>query len=133
MAMSEYRRSTLRFGSENLAVDANRRVGRVVSGQKYGPSPRNFLFPHLPLFISTENLIWMALARAMKKTKRQMFPTSWSKKRVRQVIDHYERQTEDEQAAEIEARLKEEGVTMIAVPNELVPKVYAILATQPGA
>jgi hypothetical protein len=69
----------------------------------------------------------------MKKSKKQKFPPGLNEKQIRQVIEHYENQSEDEQDAEIEARLREEGITMIAVPNKLVPEVYAILAKQNGA
>ena len=69
----------------------------------------------------------------MKKTRKQKFPLGLNEKRVRQIIEHYENQSEDEQHAEIEARLREEGITMIAVPNKLVPEVYAVLAKQNGA
>lgn len=44
------------------------------------------------------------------------FPPGWDEARVRDVLAHYEGQTEDEQFAEIEAALEAEGVTMMAVP-----------------
>jgi hypothetical protein len=65
--------------------------------------------------------------------KKQKLPPGLTDKKIRQVIEHYENQSEDEQAAEIEARLREDGTTMIAVPNRLVPEVYAVLAKQNGA
>jgi hypothetical protein len=60
--------------------------------------------------------------------KKQKYPPGWNEKRVQQVLDHYENQTEDEQAAEIAAARKAKGVTMMAVPTELVPEVRALLA-----
>ena len=60
--------------------------------------------------------------------KKQKFPAGWDEKRVREVLDHYENQSEDEQFAEIEAARETEGVTLMAVPTELVPKVRALLA-----
>ena len=63
----------------------------------------------------------------------QKFPAGWDEKRVREVIDHYESQTEDEQAQEIEDALANEGVTMIAVPKALVDKVRALIAREQGA
>ena len=59
---------------------------------------------------------------------RQKFPPGWNEERVRQVIAHYENETEDEQFAEIEAAREADGVTMIAVPTELVPEVRALIA-----
>jgi hypothetical protein len=58
----------------------------------------------------------------------QNFPPGWDEARVRDVLAHYENQTEDEQFAEIEAALEMDGVTLMAVPTELVPEVRALLA-----
>ena len=58
----------------------------------------------------------------------QKFPPGWDEARVLDVLAHYEGQTDDEQADEIEAALKEEGVTMIAVPTELAPAVRALIS-----
>jgi hypothetical protein len=58
----------------------------------------------------------------------QKFPPGWDEARVREVIAHYESQTEDEQFAEIEAALESDNVTLMAVPSELVPEVRALLA-----
>ena len=61
------------------------------------------------------------------------FPPGWDEARVRQVLAHYERQTEDEQFAEIEAAREAEDVTVIAVPTELVPEVRSLLARKQSA
>ena len=53
--------------------------------------------------------------------------------RVRDVLAHYENQTEDEQFAEIEAAREAEGVTLMAVPTELVPEVRALIARKQSA
>lgn len=58
----------------------------------------------------------------------QKFPPGWDEKRVREVLAHYEDQTEDEQFAEIEAAREAEGITLMAVPTELAPEVRALLA-----
>ena len=58
----------------------------------------------------------------------QNFPPGWDEARVRDVLAHYENQSEDEQFAEIESALEGENVTLMAVPTELVPEVRAILA-----
>jgi hypothetical protein len=60
--------------------------------------------------------------------KQQKFPPGWNEERVREVLAHYEDQTEDEQFAEIEAARESEGTTMMAVPSELVPEVRALIA-----
>jgi len=68
----------------------------------------------------------------MAMTK-QNFPPGWDEERVREVVAHYESQTEDEQFAEIEAARETEGVTLMAVPTELVPEVRALLARKRSA
>jgi hypothetical protein len=63
----------------------------------------------------------------------QKFPPGWDESRVREVLAHYEGQTEDEQFAEIEAAHEAEGMTLMAIPTELVPEVRALLAREPSA
>ena len=58
----------------------------------------------------------------------QKFPPGWDEARIREVLAHYESQTEDEQCAEIEAAQEAENITMMAVPTDLVPEVRALLA-----
>jgi len=68
-----------------------------------------------------------------RNEKKQKFPPSWDEKRVKEVIAHYENQTEDEEHAEIEAALKADNVTLMDIPTELVPKVRALLARKRSA
>jgi len=63
----------------------------------------------------------------------QRFPPGWDEQRVRDVLAHYENQTEDEQFAEIEAAHEAKEVTLMAVPTELVPEVRALLARRRSA
>jgi hypothetical protein len=63
----------------------------------------------------------------------QRFPPGWDEERVRQVLSHYESQSEDEQFAEIEAAREAEGITMMAVPTDLVPEVRALIARNQSA
>lgn len=60
----------------------------------------------------------------------QKFPPGWDEQRVREVLAHYEGQTDDEEFAEIEAAHEAENVTLMAVPTELVPQVRSLLASQ---
>lgn len=55
-------------------------------------------------------------------------PPGWDEKRIRRLIEHYESQTEDEAVGEDEAGLAGGSRTLIAVPNELVPAVRAMIA-----
>ena len=59
---------------------------------------------------------------------KQSFPPGWDEERVREVLAHYDNQTEDEQFAEIETAHDVDNVTLMAVPTELVPEVRALLA-----
>jgi hypothetical protein len=63
----------------------------------------------------------------------QKLPRGWDEKKVRDVIEYYDAQSEDEEAEEIEAAVKNEGITMVAVPTTLVEKVHALIAREQGA
>jgi hypothetical protein len=63
----------------------------------------------------------------------QKFPPGWDEQRVREVLAHYESQSEDEQFAEIEAAREAEGTVMMAVPTELAPEVRALIARRQSA
>ncbi len=64
---------------------------------------------------------------------KQSLPPGWDEGRIRDVLNHYENQSEDEQADEIEAALEADGVTMIAVPVELADEVRALIARKRSA
>ena len=61
------------------------------------------------------------------------FPAGWDAKRVQDVIDHYENQTEDEQAQEIEDGLEQDGMIWIAIPKTIIDEVRALIAREQGA
>ena len=63
----------------------------------------------------------------MSDAKNQ-FPPGWDDARVRDVIEHYESQTEDELTAEIEAAFGDPSQAVMVIPNDLVPAVRALLA-----
>jgi hypothetical protein len=65
--------------------------------------------------------------------RKQKFPPGWNEARVREVLAHYEGQDEAEQFAEIEAAREAEGITLMAVPTELVPEIRALLARKQSA
>lgn len=66
-------------------------------------------------------------------SQKNKFPEGWDEARVRAVIAHYDEQTEDEEFAEIEAAHESPGVTMMAVPTELVPELQAYIAQRQSA
>lgn len=59
---------------------------------------------------------------------RQKLPPGWDEARVRRVIDHYDKLTDEERAAEIEAAAEAADQTMISVPTDLVPAVLKMIA-----
>lgn len=59
--------------------------------------------------------------------KRSKFPKGWDSKRVRDVIAHYDRQTDAEAVKEYESAIQR---TMMEVPVSLVPAVRQLLAKQ---
>ena len=59
------------------------------------------------------------------------FPPGWDEERVRDVIEHYEGQSDDELAAEIEAAFEDRSQTVMVIPNDLVPAVRALLPESP--
>ncbi len=62
----------------------------------------------------------------MKKALK--FPKGWDADRVRQVLAHYDSQSEDEAVAEDEAAYDTDGQTLMIVPTELVPEIQQLVA-----
>ena len=63
----------------------------------------------------------------MKQATRQKFPPGWNEKKVLAVIAHYDKQTEDEAAAEIDLAPEAPGETWMSVPTELVGAVTRLI------
>jgi len=61
-------------------------------------------------------------------TKKTNFPPGWDESRVRQVLEHYESQSEEEGVAEDEAAYEDKNQTFMEIPNELVPEVRELIA-----
>jgi hypothetical protein len=65
--------------------------------------------------------------------KKQRFPAGWDEARVRDVIEHYETQTEEEAVAEDEAAFEDPKQTVMEVPSELVPAIRELIAKHRAA
>jgi hypothetical protein len=63
----------------------------------------------------------------MTKKKNQEYPAGWDEDRVRKLVERYDNQTEDEQAAEHEAVFLADGQTVMVVPTELVPEIVKLI------
>jgi hypothetical protein len=59
---------------------------------------------------------------------RNRYPVGWNARRVRRVLEHYERQTAEDATAEDEAAWCREGETLMSVPSELVTDVRDLIA-----
>jgi len=62
--------------------------------------------------------------------KQNQFPKGWNEARVREVLDHYESQTEEEAVAEDEAAFRKRTYTVMVVPKGLVPAITKLLARE---
>ena len=60
----------------------------------------------------------------------EKYPRGWNQTRVRQVLEYYESQSDEEVAAEIEAGFES---TTMEVPRELVPAVRVLIAKRKAA
>jgi hypothetical protein len=58
----------------------------------------------------------------------ERFPTGWDEERVRRVLEHYERQSDEEALAEDEASFESTTHTVMEVPVDLVPAVRELIA-----
>ena len=59
--------------------------------------------------------------------RKQKLPPGMTVERIKNIIDHYESQTEDEIIAEDEAAFAKEETAMIEVPRSLVEKVREMI------
>jgi hypothetical protein len=60
--------------------------------------------------------------------KQREFPQGWDAERVRRVLEHYERQSDEEAVAEDEAAYESTTHTAMEIPVDLVPEVRELLA-----
>jgi hypothetical protein len=60
--------------------------------------------------------------------KNNDFPSGWDETRVREVLDYYENQTDEDAAREHESALSRPTETLMEVPTELVPLFRELIA-----
>lgn len=60
--------------------------------------------------------------------KSNKYPSGWDEQSIRELIDYYEGQTDEEAAAEHEAALSGSTATLMKVPAELVPVFRDLIA-----
>ena len=66
----------------------------------------------------------------MKRTGTSL-PAGWDETMVRDVIAHYDSQTEDEAVVEDQAAFADDTYTVMLIPCDLVPAVQALLSESP--
>lgn len=65
--------------------------------------------------------------------KRGKFPPGWDEERVKQVLAHYEKQTEEEAVADDEEACEASGQSIMEVPTDLVPMIRDLIAKRKSA
>lgn len=66
-------------------------------------------------------------AREETMKRENKFPPGWDEQHVRELVDRYESQSQDEAVAEDEAAFEGSETTMIEIPNRLVAAVRELL------
>jgi len=59
--------------------------------------------------------------------KKQRLPHGWTNKQIQELADYHDNQTEEEQAAEIDAAVADKGQTLMSVPTELIPEILQLI------
>lgn len=76
------------------------------------------------------------MKRANRDSKRSpdpnRYPKGLDRKKVQELIDYYENQSDDEAIAEAEAAYRDKATTMMQIPNRLVPKIRKLIAKRAG-
>jgi hypothetical protein len=62
--------------------------------------------------------------------KSNKYPTGWNERKVREVLKHYESQTEREAIAEDEAAFELKDQAVMVVPKKLVPRITRLIEQQ---
>jgi hypothetical protein len=65
--------------------------------------------------------------------RQSKYSAGWDENRVKNVLEHYESQSEDEAVAEDEAAFEAPEQTLMEIPTELVPQVRELIAKHKAA
>ena len=58
------------------------------------------------------------------------YPSGWDAHRVKEVLEHYENQSDDAAAVEDEMAFTTQDETVMVIPKEMVPAVRALISKQ---
>ena len=75
-----------------------------------------------------------SVSKRRSKAKRDPnhYPKGLNRKKVQDLINYYENQTDEEAIEEAEAAYSNPAFTMMAIPVELVPKVQKLISKRAG-
>ena len=65
--------------------------------------------------------------------KKQRLHRGWTEKKIRELAEYYDQQTDEDGAKEIEEALVAKDQTLMVVPTRLVPAIQALIARKRGA
>ena len=65
--------------------------------------------------------------------KKQRLPRGWTERKIRELAKYHDRQSEEEQAKEIEDAIAAKDRTLMVVPTKLVPEIQALIVRKLGA
>jgi hypothetical protein len=68
----------------------------------------------------------------MKSKDPNRYPKGLNRKKVQALVDHYDRQSDEDAIAEAEAAYRRRSTSIIEVPVRLVPAVRRLLARKAG-
>ena len=63
-----------------------------------------------------------------ERTSISELPDGWTESRIRDIIDYYDSQTDEEAIAEAEAAYEDDSYSVMLVPCDLVPQVKALIS-----
>lgn len=69
-----------------------------------------------------------AIPKSKPKRTRNRYPRGWNKKKIHELADYYDNQTEDQAVAEDEAAFNDPARAVVLVPWALVPQVHSLIA-----
>jgi hypothetical protein len=70
--------------------------------------------------------------KSIVKRPLNKYPSGWNRKKIQELAEHYENQSEDEAVAEIEAAFKAPDQAVVFVPRSLVPQIRKLVAAHAG-
>ena len=59
--------------------------------------------------------------------KKQRLPKGWTQAQIRQLAEHHDSLTEDQQASETDAVLDQKSQPVLVVPTECVPEIVNLI------